>query len=205
MRFDTGSGGKPGRAAVHAAMLAALVLDLGWPGDAMAVSETFIIDPQQTRPQILYRRFGYSLPFGRFDKTSGRIVLDGKARNGAIDVTIDMNSITTGLAAADEYLKSKDCFDTAQHPVATFKSSTIRFEGGRPVRVEGNLNLKGISKPLVLDVGSFQRIWNPRLKREIIGANASATVRRSDFNTGKYATTLGDEMTLSIAVQALRE
>jgi polyisoprenoid-binding protein YceI len=79
------------------------------------------------------------------------------------------------------------------------------FEGDKPVAVEGNLTLKGVTRPVTLTVTSFQAMPHPMLKKDAIGANAYVVVKRSEFNAGKYAPYVGDEVRIDVAVEAIKE
>jgi polyisoprenoid-binding protein YceI len=172
---------------------------------ALAAPETFVIDNNHTLPRFSYSHMGYSTQLSRFDKVSGKIVLDTVAETGSVDVVIDMKSVNTGNTAFNGHIQGEDFFDTATYPVATFKSTAVKFVGGKPAIVEGNLTLKGVTKPVILTVTSFQHMMHPMLKKDAIGANATAMLKRSDFNAGRYAPLVGDEVTLVIPVEAHKE
>jgi polyisoprenoid-binding protein YceI len=172
---------------------------------AFAAPETFVIDGTHTFPRFSYSHFGYSKQLSRFNKTSGKIVLDKEAKTGSVDVTIDMKSVDTGYDVFNGHIQGEDFLDTGKYATATFKSTKVRFDGDKPVAVEGNLTIKGVTKATTLTIDSFQLMPHPMLKKDAIGANASAKIKRSDFNAGKYAPYVGDEVTLDIAVEAIKE
>ena len=172
---------------------------------AFAVPETFNIDPAHTAPRFEYSHFGYSNQLHRFDKTSGKIVLDREARTGSVDITIDAKSVNTGYPLFNEHIQDADFFATATYPTITFKSTAVKFDGDKPVSVEGNLTVKGITKPVTLTVTSFQAMTHPMLKKDAIGANAVAKIKRSEFDMGKFAPYVSDEVTLIIAMEAVKE
>jgi polyisoprenoid-binding protein YceI len=172
---------------------------------AIAAPETFNIDAGHTAPRFEYTHFGYSNQQHRFDKTSGKIVLDRAAHTGSVDVTIDTTSVNTGLALFNGHIQGADYFDTAKYPTITFKSSKVKFDGDKPVAVEGDLTIKGVTKPVTLTVTHFHSMPHPMLKKDAIGANASTKVKRSEFNMGKNVPYVGDEITLTIAVEAIKE
>jgi len=172
---------------------------------ALAAPETYVIDGSHTFPRFEYSHFGYSTQLSRFDKTTGKIVLDRAAKKGSVDVVIDMKSVNTGSALFNEHIQGPDFLDTAKHPTATFKSTAVRFDGDKPAAIDGNLTVKGITKPVTLTVTSFQCMPHPILKKDACGANATTKVKRTDFNAGKYAPNVGDELTLTIAVEAVKE
>jgi len=179
-----------------------LALSSLFAAPALASPTTYDIEPSHTYPRFSYNHLGYSTQLSRFNKTSGTVVLDSEARTGSVDIRIDMTSVDTGSTVFDEHIQGPDFLDTKQFPVATFKSRGVKFDGDKPVEVDGVLTIKGIAKPVTLKVTSFQRKFHPMLKRDAIGANATATIKRSEFNAGKHAPFVGDEVTLDIAVEA---
>jgi polyisoprenoid-binding protein YceI len=105
----------------------------------------------------------------------------------------------------NEHIQGSDFLDTAHYPTMTFISNKLKFEGENLVSLEGILTLKGISKPITLTVTSFQCMPHPMLKKDACGANATTVVKRTDFNMGKYAPNVGDEVTVTIPVEAVKE
>ncbi|MCF8179316.1 MAG: YceI family protein, partial [Sulfuritalea sp.] len=93
----------------------------------------------------------------------------------------------------------------AQFPTISFKSTQVKFDGDTPVAVDGNLTIKGITKPVTLKVTSFHSMPHPMAKRDAIGANAVARIKRSEFNMGKNAPYVSDDVTLTIAVEAIKQ
>lgn len=170
-----------------------------------AAPETFVVDPSHTYPRFEYSHFGYSNQIQRFNKTSGTIVVDRAAKTGSVVITIDAKSVDTGYPLFNEHIQGEDYFDTAKYPTITYKSTAVKFEGNKPVAVEGLLTVKGVSKPVTLTVTSFHAMPHPLLKKDAIGANAVAKIKRSDFNAGKNAPYVSDEVTLSIAVEAVKQ
>ena len=184
----------------------ALTLALsGLIGSVYAAPETYNIDPGHTAARFEYSHMGYSNQQHRFDKTSGKIVLDRAAKTGSVDVTIDTKSVNTGYPLFNQHIQDVDYFNTAKYPTITFKSTGVKFDGDKPVTVEGNLTIKGVTKPVTLTVTSFHAMPHPMLKRDAIGANAVTKIKRSDFNMGKNAPLVSDDVTLSIAVEAIKE
>jgi polyisoprenoid-binding protein YceI len=172
---------------------------------AFAAPETFNVEPTHTYPRFEYSHFGYSNQQQRFDKTSGKIVIDRAAKTGSVDVSIDATSVNTGYALFNQHIQAEDYFDTARYPTITFKSTRVSFEGDKPVAVEGNLTIKGVTKPVTLTVTSFHSMPHPMLKKDAIGANATTKVKRSEFNMGKNVPYVSDEVSLTIAVEAIKE
>ncbi|HWU97107.1 MAG TPA: YceI family protein [Oxalicibacterium sp.] len=172
---------------------------------ALAAPETFVIDGSHTLPRFSYSHLGYSTQMSRFDKTTGTITYDKVAKTGSVDITIDTKSVDTGSSVFNEHIQGTDFFDTAKYPTATFKSTKVNFEGDKPSTIEGNLTIKGVTKPVVLKVTSFQAMPHPMLKKDAIGANATVVIKRSEFNAGKYAPYVSDEVTIDIPVEAVKQ
>jgi len=172
---------------------------------ALAAPETFNIDAGHTLPRFEYNHLGYSFQQHRFDKTSGKIVLDRAARSGSVDVTIDAKSVNTGFALFNGHIQGEDFFHTEKYPNISFKSTSVKFDGDKPVAIDGNLTIKGVTKPVTLTVTNFHAMPHPMLKKDAIGANAVTKVKRSDFNMSKNVPYVSDEVSLSIAVEAVKE
>lgn len=185
--------------------IALLALAAALAAPAIAAPETYIIDASHTFPRFEYSHFGYSTQLSRFDKTSGKIVLDRAARTVAVDVVIDTKSVDTGFPVFDGHIQGEDFFDTGKYPTASYKSTGARFDGDQPVAIEGNLTIKGVTRPVTLTLLSFHCMPHPILKKDACGANATAKIKRSEFGAGKYAPYVGDDVTLNIAVEALKE
>lgn len=188
-----------------AKLSAIVMLASGLVAPALAAPETYVIDPTHTYPRFSYSHFGLSTQLSRFNKTSGTVVLDKAARTASVDIVIDTTSVDTGYATFNEHIQAEDFLDTARYPTATFKSTKVTFEGDRPVSIDGNLTIKGVTKPVTLQVTNFVNMPHPMLKKDAIGADASVVIKRSDFNAGKYTPNVGDELTISIALEAVKQ
>ncbi|MYN06343.1 YceI family protein [Pseudoduganella aquatica] len=185
--------------------IVALLIAAGISMAATAAPETYVIDGTHTFPRFEYSHFGYSNQVSRFDKTEGKIVIDKAAKSGSVDVTIDAKSVNTGFPVFNNHIQGEDFFDTAKFPTITYKSTKLNFAGDKLASVDGNLTIKGVTKPVTLTVTSFQCMPHPMLKKDACGANAVAKVLRSEFGAGKYAPYVGDEVTLTFAVEAVKE
>lgn len=172
---------------------------------AQAAPETFVIDNSHTYPHFSYNHLGFSNQTHKFDKTSGTVVLDRAAKTGSVDVTIDVASINTGYALFNEHIQAADFFDTANHPTITFKSSKMTFKGDQPVSVAGDLSIKGVTRPVTLAITNFKCMPHPMLKVDACGANATAEIKRSEFNMGKNVPYVSDAVTLSLPIEAVKQ
>lgn len=172
---------------------------LAVPGHAG--STTYVIDPDHTYPSFEADHFGgLSVWRGKFDKSSGKIVLDKQAEKGEVEVNIDMASVDFGNEKMNEAARSGELFDSAKYPQAIYRGRLAAFSGGKPGEVDGELTLHGVTKPLKLRIQSFKCMPHPMLKRELCGADAFATFERDDFGmaAGKD---YGFDMTVTLRIQ----
>ncbi|WP_050461747.1 YceI family protein [Herbaspirillum autotrophicum] len=167
-------------------------------------ADTYTIDPSHTYPSFQADHMGISYLRGKFTKTSGTIVLDRAAKTGTIDIAIDPASIDFGHAKLNDHAKSPDMFDVEKFPTITYKGRAIKFDGDKPVSVEGDLTMHGVTKPVNLVIEKFTCIQHPMLKREVCGADASATFNRADFGINYGLPRFAPEVKLAIEVEALK-
>ena len=183
----------------------AAILTLGWTiaGSTvlMAAPTIFIPNPDHTFVRFSYDHWGFSTQQSRFNKTSGTVTLDPAVHTGAVDIVIDAKSVDTGSELFNGHIQGADFLDTAQYPTATFRSNSVKFDGDTPVSITGDLTLKGVTKPVTLTVTSFKHAPN-MLKKDSIGANATASIKRSEFQMSKYSPMVGEDVTLTIAIEA---
>jgi polyisoprenoid-binding protein YceI len=174
---------------------------------AQAQSSTYKIDPQHTAAAWEAKHFGTSTNRGRWDKTDGEIVLDKAAKTGKVDITIDMNSINTGIAPFNGHLKGADFFDVTNHPTAKFVGDSFKFEGDKLVSVSGNMTIRGKTNPAVLTATAYNCYENPRLKREVCGGDFETVVKRSTYgiNWGIAEKFTSDDIKVTIQVEAVKQ
>ena len=171
---------------------------------AFAAPVTYIIDPAHTYPSFAADHFGgLSVWRGKFDATSGKVVYDKDAKAGSMEVTVDMSSIDFGMPKLNEHTKSAEMFDVAKFPTATYSGKFTKFNGASPAEVEGTLTMHGVTKPVTLKIDSFLCKLSPLSKKEVCGADASATINRADFGVN-YGDKYGfkQEVKLQIQVEA---
>ncbi|MEP6883161.1 MAG: YceI family protein [Gammaproteobacteria bacterium] len=170
-------------------------------GGAFAAPVTYKLDPTHTYPSFAADHMGgLSVWRGKFTATSGSVVYDKEAKSGSIDVTIAMNSVDFGMPKLDEHAKSAEIFDVAKFPTATFSGKFTKFNGAAPTEAQGTFTLHGVSKPLTLTINSFLCKPNPMSKKEVCGADASATFNRSDFGVS-FGDKYGFKQEVSLQIQ----
>lgn len=172
---------------------------------APAAMVTYRVDPSHTFPSYEIRHLGLSIQRGRFNATSGEVSLDREARKGSVDIVIDASSISTGNSELEQRLRGPDFFDSDLYPKITFKSTELGFTGDKLASVKGELTLHGVTRPVTLKVSEFRCDIHPTLKREACGAEASATLRRSEFGIRYGVPAVSDEVKLLLNIEAIRQ
>ena len=158
---------------------ATLALTAAAFGSALAAPVSYAVDSSHTFPRFSYSHMGYSTQLSSFTNTSGTVVFDAAAKTGSVDIVIDMTTVNTGSADFNGHIQGEGFLETAKFPKATFKSTKVVFEGDKPVSVEGQLTIKGVTKPVTLTVTSFQAVPHPMMKVPALGANAFTTIKRT--------------------------
>ncbi|MDZ7893208.1 MAG: YceI family protein [Rhodoferax sp.] len=190
---------------MRTSLIAAALALSAFAGAASAQSATYAIDSSHTFSSFSYNHFGLSNQQSRFNTTTGTVMFDKAGKTGAVDVVIDMKTVETGSSAFNGHIQGEDFLDTTKFPTATFKSTKVMFEGDKPAAVEGNLTIKGITKPVTLKLTNFVSTAHPMNKKDVIGANAITTIKRSEFGAGKFAPAVGDDVTITIAIEAIKQ
>lgn len=164
-------------------MLRLFLLPLGLvAATATAAPVTYEIDPAHTYPSFEADHLaGLSVWRGKFNSSSGSVTLDREAGTGTVRIAVDIASIDFGHDEMNEHARKPDLFDAAAFPTATYTGTLAGFRDGKPTRVDGELTLHGVTKPVVLTIRTFKCMPHPMHQRELCGADASATLDRADF------------------------
>ncbi|MSQ60835.1 MAG: polyisoprenoid-binding protein [Betaproteobacteria bacterium] len=175
-------------------------------GSAAYAADSYTIDSRHTFPSFFeVSHLGFSTQRGRFNGTKGKIVLDRKLKTGSIDVTIATTTLDTGFDKLEEHLRGVDFFNTEIYPAMTFKADKITYNGDAPSKIDGEVTLLGVPKPLTLSLVHFRCGIHPMLKKEVCGANASGTLKRSEFGMKYAVPAVGDEVKILIQVEAIKD
>ena len=182
------------------------VLAFGIVTSTAAAQETFVIDPTHTTPMFEVTHLGMSQQRGFFTNASGKITLDRAARRGSIDIAIGTGSVVTASRVLTDVLKREDYFNAEKFPVMSFVSRDLVFDGDVPVVANGELTLLGVTRPVALKITGFKCGTHPYNRRAMCGAEASATIKRSEFGmTAGIPVAASDEVRIVIPVEAIRE
>lgn len=182
------------------------ILLIGALGVATAAEEHYGIESGHTYPSLEFGHMGMSIWRGKFAKTTGDIMMDRAAHTGTVNVKVDMNSIDFGMKAMDDRAKTEDYFDTAKYPTMTYTGKLV-FAGDNVSGVDGTLTMKGIAKPLHLDMALFNCIQHPFLHRPVCGGEATGVVHWKDFGIkmDPEGNKMGDAVTLHIQVESVKQ
>lgn len=176
---------------------------------AQAQSASWKIDPVHSELTFRIRHYVTRVR-GTFAKWDGVITAEPASLDkGAVAVTIDSKSIDTNNETRDNHLKSNDFFATDSFPTLTFKSSKVDVKG-ESIKVYGDLTIRGITKPVVLE-GAYNGVTKDAQGKERMGFDASTRINRMDYKvTWNRAlegggAMLGDEVEINITVEAVKQ
>ncbi|MFO1303688.1 MAG: YceI family protein [Burkholderiales bacterium] len=190
----------------------AAAVALALPLAAAAAPETYTIDPYHTFPHFSLDHLGISTLYGQFNKSTGKVTIDRAAKTGSMEIVVETASVSTGdsdkgsrARSRDEHLRSADFFNVAEFPKATYKGTKFTFAGDNPSVIEGEFTLLGVTKPLSLTVDRFKCNPASANSKERCGGNATGKFKRSDFGMKFGVPNVGDEVTLLVAFEALKD
>jgi len=170
---------------------------------SQAAAQQYELDPAHTSVIVTWTHFGFSHPTADIPDTKGTLVFDSENPTASrVDVTLPITHIDSHVAALTKEFKGAEYFDTAKYPTATFHSTKVVAKGNNTFDVEGNLTLKGITKPVTLHATLNKQGEHPMVKKQAIGFDATGTIKRSDFKLDKYVPAVGDDVTLTISTEA---
>lgn len=186
---------------MHAKHLGWLVLLLA----PLVFAERYSIDPTHTSPQFAVDHLGFSVQRGRFDRSSGTLDLDLEAKTGKVQVTIEAASLSSGDAKRDQRLKGSSFFDVETYPVIEFSSTSFEWSGEYPTEIRGELSLRGVIRPVVLNISRFKCGFHLFNLARACGADAHLTIKRSDYGMDSWLSSIGNDVDITLQVEAIRE
>jgi polyisoprenoid-binding protein YceI len=139
------------------------------------------IDPKHTLVEFAAKHMMFTTVKGHFTGVEGTIYADeANPANSSVEVTIDADSITTGVPDRDNHLRSADFLDVQNHPQITYKSTKVEPRGDNKLKVTGDLTIRGITRPVVLDAEITGRGKTP-YGQEASGFAATTSINRKDW------------------------
>ena len=188
------------RRAMVWAFVALLMFQLGH-----ANATHYRIDPKKTASRFEVWMLGFIPIRGQFKHTTGSLIFDAASQAGNIDVLIDTTSIEADFGRAEATARGADFFNVDKYPRMGFKSSRFVFDGNRLRAVEGSLTLIGTTQPVTLAVGHTTCGRTGAKEQPVCRAEASLTVKRSAFGMNAWTRTIGDHVTIRIAIVAFAD
>jgi len=168
------------------------------------VSGTYVLDPKHTDVIVQWSHFGFSNPTLHFGQIEGKIVFDAdNVAASTVEATIPLSGLEAYVPDFNAHLRGADFFAADQFPGASFKSTAVEGAGNNQLKVTGDLTVKGITHPVVLDVTINGFGEHPMSKRPTAGFDATTTLKRSDFGLGAFAPHVSDEVRLRITTEAM--
>lgn len=184
------------------AATAGLALALAAP----AYSAPYTIDPTHTFVHFEVMHFGTSTSRGRFERSSGTLSLDRAAKTGAVDITIDTGSVSTGVPTLDKQLRGDKFFHVEAFPTARFVADNFQFNADQLSEVSGQFTMLGKTLPVTLKATRFNCYPHPFLKREVCGGDFEARIQRSQWGLSIYTPDMiGEQVRLLIQIEAIKQ
>jgi len=171
---------------------------------SMAIAaEKYTLDPSHSQVVFNYSHLGYSKTYGMFSGFEGEIMFDQKdPANSSVQVSMPTKSMFTGWEAREGHFMSDDFFGASDEDVITFTSTAIEVTGEDTALITGDLTMNEVTKSVVLDAKLNQAGTHPQANKEWAGFDATVTLTRSDFELGKFAPYVSDEVNVVISIEA---
>jgi len=184
----------------------AVVAGLSGAAFSAQAADSYKLDPTHTSVIFIVNHLGFSDYQGRFGGVTGELTLDREDPSASsATITIDLNQIDSGVEALDNHMKTADFFNVEEFPTATFTSTSVELVGDNAATVTGDLTLLGETKPLVLDVTLSGEGTHPMTGDEVVGFSADGVVTRTDYGMDFLVPGVGDEVTLQISSEFLKQ
>lgn len=177
----------------------------GRPDPSRVQAGRYVADTGHTQVLFKVSHFGISDYTGLFGGATGTLDID-PARPGAasVNITIPIDQVRTTSEQLDAHLKRDDFFDAANHPNATFRSTRVTVDGTN-ARIEGELTMRGVTRPATIDAQLTGAGTNPMNQKASVGFEGMTRVRRSEFGIDYAVPMVSDEVQLWITAAFERE
>jgi polyisoprenoid-binding protein YceI len=172
----------------------------------VAQTTTWVPDKAHSEVDFTILHLGLSNVRGRFGNVGGTITWnEADITKSTINITVDVTTVDTGVAARDNDLKSARFFDVAQFPTATFVSTSIS-KAGDGLAISGNLTLHGVTKPVVLQASSPKGPITGMDKKQHCGFSGTTTIKRTDFGVGQLpVAVVGEDVALTFDLDVAKQ
>ena len=181
----------------------ALALLLTTPAVAQDIWQ---LDPPHASAQFAVRHLGISTVRGAFTKVSGTVQYDpANPGKTSIQASIAASSVDTRFEMRDRELCSSNFLDVERYPTITFASKNVEAAGAGKLKITGDLTIHGITKEVVLDAEGPSTILTDPSGNKRVGASATTKINRNDFGVSGLPGTVGDEISITLDVEMIKE
>ncbi len=175
---------------------------------SLAAPEKFELDASHSQVVFSYSHLGFSTTTGMFSGFEGEIMFDETdPANSSVSVSMPVMSMFTGWEARDAHIMSGDFFGAADGDMVTFISTGIEVTGENTADIIGDLTMNGVTKPVTLTTTLSRAApypFGPKQGSPTMGFDATAMLKRSDFNLGAFAPAVSDEVEVRISIEAIK-
>ena len=180
-------------------LFAAMLISTMAVGGTALAADKYVLDSSHSQVVFEYNHLGFSTTYGMFSGFTGEIMQDeANPAASSVNVNIDASSMITGWDARTKHFLSADFLDVSAAPGVTFASTGIEVTGDNTANVTGDLTLNGVTKSITMAATLNQKGMHPQAQKEWVGFDATTTIKRSDFNMGKFAPYVSDEVKLAM-------
>ena len=171
---------------------------------ARAAEATYRVDPVHTTVMFRIRHANVSWFYGRFDRAGGRFVLDEHGAPRSLDVFVEAASVNTHNAERDRVVRGPQFFNAERFPKIRFVSRKITPVGKDRWRVEGELTVRDVTRPLTVELEKIGEADTKIPGGHRAGLHTIFTIQRSKFDMGILQNALGDDVRLYVAIEGVR-
>lgn len=166
---------------------------------ALVQAGTYNVDPAHTQVIWSVDHMGFSRLSGMVGSMSGTLEIDpARLAEAKVVIDIPLSGLTVTSSGFATHLQTPDLFDAAKFPAGRFVSRAIAVRG-QQARITGDLTLRGMKKPIVLEAQFYGAGPNPMSKAQTVGFSARGQLKRSDFGLGYAVPAVSDVVELQIA------
>ncbi|QIE45059.1 polyisoprenoid-binding protein [Pseudohalocynthiibacter aestuariivivens] len=172
---------------------------------AYAAPEKYVLDASHSQVVFSYNHLGYSTTYNMFAGFEGEIMFDQEdPANSSVSVSIPVMSLFTGWEKRFGHFMSDDFFGASEGDMVTFTSTGIEVTGDDEAIITGDLTINGITKSVQLEAELNKAGQHPMAGKAWAGFDAEAEIKRSDFDLGKFAPNISDEIDIEISIEAMK-
>lgn len=166
-----------------------------------AQAADYKLDPAHTKAMFYIDHFNTSTNSGGFYEINGDMSYSPEKETGSIRVSIPVSALNTGLTAFNHHILSADILDAKKYPEITFTSTEWHFKDNKVISVDGELTMKGKTRPVTLQTTKFGCYFSPVLQADVCGGDFETTIDRTQWGVD-YLVKEGMSATMKLKIQA---